>query len=174
MTVRRIWHGRRGFTLVELIIVITAVAVLTGIIGVSVDEVIRDTRLSNAATRALADVRYAQELAMAHRREVDVYVNTGADLYELKWHDTGTYVSSPIDDEDMIVRFNQGEYVDVGIALSGLGGRLSFTSDGEPLINGSPFENEVSVMFLNSEVHVVIYPSGYSCLEEAVGGGGCI
>lgn len=111
---------------------------------------------------------------MAHRREVDVYVNTGADLYELKWHDTGTYVSSPIDDEDMIVRFNQGEYVDVGIALSGLGGRLSFTSDGEPLINGSPFENEVSVMFLNSEVHVVIYPSGYSCLEEAVGGGGCI
>ena len=164
----------RGFTLVELIIVITAVAVLTGIRGVSVDEVIRDTRLSNAATRALADVRYAQELAMAHRREVDVYVNTGADLYELKWHDTGTYVSSPIDDEDMIVRFNQGEYVDVGIVLSGLGGRLSFTSDGEPLINGSPFENEVSVMFLNSEVHVVIYPSGYSCLEEAVGGGGCI
>ena len=168
----RFFRQRRGFTLVELIVVIVVVSILAGAVGVSVDEVNSNTRLSNAATRALADVRYAQELAMTHRREVDVYVTAASDRYEVKWHDTGAYVTSSISEDDLDVYFHQGEYNDVDITSSGLGGRLSFTALGGPLINGSSFSTEKSVMFLNSKIHVVIYPSGYSCIEQTVGGGG--
>ena len=164
------FRQREGFTIVELVVVIMVISVFAGVVGVSVDQVNENTRLSNAATRALADVRYAQELALANRREVDVYVTSGADKYEVKWHDTGGYVVSPVNDENLIVQFNQGDYHDVSITSSGLGGRLSFSATGEPLINGSPFSSPVSVMLLNSRIHVVIYSSGFSALEEVVGG----
>jgi len=165
--------SKKGFTLVELIVVMVIVAAFTGAIGISVDSVNRNTRLSNAATRALADVRYAQEMAMTYGREVDVFVTVGSNKYEVKWHDTGAYVPSSLDGSDLIVTFNQGDYSGVTITSSGFAGRLSFTSKGEPWINGSSFGLEKSVMFLNSEIHLVIYPSGYSVLEKTVGGGGC-
>lgn len=147
------------------------VSIFAGVVGVSVDEVNKDTRLSNAASRALADIRYAHELAMAHRREVDIYVDTSLDNYVLKWHDTGAYVTSPVTGDDLVVTFNRGEYADVDITSSGLGGRLSFTALGAPLIGGSTFSSETTVMYLNSKLYLVIYPSGYAALHQIVSGG---
>ena len=168
------FRRNKGFTIVELIVVIAIVGILSGVVGVVVNDVNSETRLSNAATRALADVRYAQEMAMAHHREVDLFVTSASDKYETKWNDTGGYLPSGVDGSDAIVMFNHGDYHDVNITSSGLGGRLSFSATGEPLINGSPFSEETSVMLLNNKIHVVIYPSGYSSLEEVVGsGGGC-
>ena len=110
---------------------------------------------------------------MAMGEEVDYDVIVGSDKYTVTYRNGG-FVESPLDGSDLSVQFNTGQYSDVSITSSGLGGRLSFNSLGEPLINGSPFSSEKSVMFLNSRIHVVIYPSGYSCLEETVGGGsGC-
>ena len=165
---------KQGFTIIEVIVVLVIVVLLTGVVGVSVNTLNEDTRLSNASTRALAEVRYAQEMAMTHGREVDFVVTPGSDRYEVQWHDNGSYVPSAIDGSDLIVTFNQGEYQGVVMTSSGLGGLLSFTPLGEPLINGSSFSSVKSIMFLNSKIHVTIYPSGYSCLEEVVGGGaGC-
>lgn len=166
-------YGVEGFTFIELIVVLSVIGIIVSTVGVSINQINSDTRLSNAASRALADVRYAQEMAMTHRREVDVFVTTSSDKYEVKWHDTGSYVSSPVDGNDLIVNFNQDEYKDVAITSSGLGGRLSFTSIGEPLINGSSFSSPTSVVHLNSKIYVFIYSSGYSCLEQSAEGGGC-
>ena len=167
------WKKRDGYTLIELIVVIVIVSVLTGVIGVSVDGMNKNTRLHNAANMALADIRFAHELAMTHRSEVDIVVTPAADQYEVKWGTTGIYVPSPLDGGNLIVNFNQGEYSDVSITASSLSGPLSFNAIGEPLINGATFATETSVMLLNSKMHIVVYPSGYVCIKETEGGGGC-
>lgn len=166
----------KGFTLVELIVVIVVISILTGTVSVSMNDINKKTRLSNAATKALADVRYAQEMAMSNNREVSVIVTASSEKYEVKWQDTGAYIPSSTDkNENLSVEFGTGEYKQIEIISSGIGSRLTFTPLGEPLINGSRFSNETSVMLLNNEVHVVVYPSGYTCLEEVIGSGctGC-
>jgi prepilin-type N-terminal cleavage/methylation domain-containing protein len=163
----------RGFTLVEFIVVIFVVTIITGAVTVSVTDLNDNTRVSNAASRALADVRYAQEMAMSHRREADVIVDVGNQRYDIRWHDDSTFLPSLLDGSPLRVLMDQGLTDGVAITSSGLGGRLSFNDIGEPLIGGVRFNTEKSVMFLNSKVHVVIYPSGYSCLEETLGSGGC-
>ena len=158
---------------IELIVTLSVMAIFTGAITVSVGDINSSTRLSNAASQALADVRYGQELAMAHRREVDVIINVGGDYYEIRWHDDGTYVPSPYGSGDAKVQFGTGDFSDVSIISTQFSTRLSFTSTGQPLQNGGSFSNPLSIMLLNSKIHVVVYSSGYSALEEIVGTGGC-
>ncbi len=159
-----------GFTLVELIITLTIIIIMAGVVGVSFNDLNDNVRLSTAANRALADVRYAQELAMSHRRAVDVIVNTGADSYEFKWNDTGDYIASPYDAEDFIVTFNQGDYAGVDIISTGIGSGFTFSATGLPSIPSGPR----SVMLLNGDVYVSVYESGMTKLEENIGsGGGC-
>jgi prepilin-type N-terminal cleavage/methylation domain-containing protein len=165
---------REGFSLVELIVVIAVVGILSVVIGTTVSGVNNDTRLANAGAHALADVRYAQEMAMSHRREVDVLVYPSTESYEVKWHDTGAFVPSSLDESnDCQVNFNQGEYHDVVISSSGLGGRLSFTATGTPLINGAPLTSEKMVLTLNGRIFIVVFPSGYAEMGEVVGASGC-
>jgi prepilin-type N-terminal cleavage/methylation domain-containing protein len=180
---RRVWHstlrrirGQKGFTLVEIIVVISVVMILTGTVGVQVTNMNENTRLSNAASRAMADIRYAQELAMTQQREVDVFVTVGQNKYEIKWHDTGMPVPNPQSTQNLTVLFNQDDYTGVTMTSSGLGGnRLSFTPGGEPLIGGARFSNGRSVMLLNNKIYVSVYSSGYTCVEQTVGSGctGC-
>ncbi len=166
----------KGFTLVELIVVIVIITILTGTVSVSFNDINEKTRLSNASTKALADVRYAQELAMSNNREINIYVTPSNETYDIKWQDTGAYVPSATDNgENLTVTFGVGEYKQIDIVSTSIGNRLSFTALGEPMINGSRFTRSTSVMFLNSTIHLVVYPSGYTCLEEVVGSGctGC-
>jgi prepilin-type N-terminal cleavage/methylation domain-containing protein len=163
---------RRGFTLFELIIVLVIIAIFAGTIGVVVDDVNDNTRISNAAARALADVRYAAEMAMTYRRVVHFTVLEGSNKYEAKWH-SGSFLASSLDGSNMVVQFGDGEYKDVTITSTGLSGRLSFSSIGEPFISDARFGTATSVMCLNSEVHVVVYPSGHVALQRVEGGTGC-
>jgi prepilin-type N-terminal cleavage/methylation domain-containing protein len=162
----------RGFTLVELVIAVTVVAVLTVTVVVGVSDINRNTQLSNAAARALADVRYAHELAMANRREVDIIVNVASNRYEIRWHDDGSYVPSPYGSGDAVTYFGTGQFSDITITSSQLSSRLSFNSYGTPLNGGSTFTEKLSIMLINSKVHVGILSSGYTGLEE-VSTGGC-
>ncbi|MCK5145890.1 prepilin-type N-terminal cleavage/methylation domain-containing protein [bacterium] len=168
------WKGESGFTLLELITVMVIVGIVTGVVSVSVDSVNEDMRLSNAANRALADIRHAQEMAMTHRRQVDVYVVAGQNQYYAKWNDTNAYLDSPTENGHLDVHLNTGEYHGVTMS-SGLSGILSFTATGEPLLNGSRIgdTNGRSVMFLNNRIYVTFYRSGLTTIEKTVGGGGC-
>ncbi len=167
-------RSRKGFTLIELIVVITAVAFLTGVVGVNVQHTNQQTTIFNAANKALADLRYAEEVAMTTHRRVDFIVNQGANKYEVKYHSDGTYVkSSTSDDDDLIVQLGSGISSGVTITSSATGNTLSFMEWGEPALNGATFTGERSVARFNSHMHLIIVESGYAYLAEEVGGSGC-
>jgi len=158
-----------GFTLVELIIVICIVSIMAGAVSFGVASIDRDSRLSNAANRALADLRYAQEVAMSERREVNF--NIGSTGYTVTYQGGGSVVSAYDPTEVMACDFNVREYKGVTIT-SAVSGRLSFTSTGAPMLNGAALAATTSVMTLNSRATITMYSSGMSELFST-GGGGC-
>lgn len=163
---------QKGFTLVEIIVVVVVIAIIGGTVMVSTESVNENTRLTNAGYRALSDVRYAQELAMTHNRTVNFIASTGSNGYDVKWADTGHHVQTLLDQENLIVRFGSSEYRGVTLTTA-LSSTLSFDSKGEPWIGGSRMTTDSQlVMRLNSSIYVTIYRTGYSDLQKP-GGSGC-
>lgn len=165
---------QRGFTLIELIIVMTVIAVMSGAIGVSVNQANEDIRLSNALLQAQADMRYALETAMSQNRDVYVTVSTGSDSYRAQFLDDNSYLKSPVTGEDLYVTLPDG----IDITSTGLsGGVVRFSPSGLPTNNGSIFSGSISIMKVNNIKYLSVYSSGYICLEDAVGSrpgcGGC-
>jgi prepilin-type N-terminal cleavage/methylation domain-containing protein len=170
---RKSLRSKKGFTVIELIIVITAVAVLTGVVGVNMQHTNETTTLFNAANKALADIRYAEEVAMSTHREVDFLVYESANRYEVQYADDGSYVKSPLTGENLIVQLDDGMFSGVEISSSATDAALSFTATGEPNLNGSTFNGERSVARFNNAIHLIIVETGFAYLDEEVGGTGC-
>ncbi len=165
---------RCGFTLVELVIVMVVSGILVLGVTVSIGRIDEDSRLAVTAGRALADLRYAQEKAMAEQKEVNFWVSN-SNTYWATYQATGSPVLSSLQ-EPLQVQLNQGDSRGVVITSTDLGGsRLSFNLDGIPLLNGSPLSNQLTVMVLNGKINIVLYPSGYSVINptESGCGGGC-
>ncbi|MBN2414440.1 prepilin-type N-terminal cleavage/methylation domain-containing protein [bacterium] len=160
-----------GYTLIELVVVISIIGILTGTVSVSMSDLNLTARLSNAAYRSLADFRYAQELAMSERRSVDIFVDAGAERYEIKYNDTGAYVQSPSSDGNLIVTLNQNEYKDVVVTSTGISSKLTFTPTGEALLNGSSFTSDTSILLLNDQIYVAVTGGGLVTLGKRTSSG---
>jgi len=155
--------------LIELVIVISIVSIMAGAVSIGIGVIDKDTKLGNAANRALADIRYAQEVAMSERRQVNF--NMGSSGYSVTYQ-AGGYVQSPYNPaEAMVVDFNDEAFSGVSIT-STAGGNLSFSSTGAPLLNASPVTTTTSVMTLNGKASIMLYSSGMTELFST-GGGGC-
>ena len=163
---------RLGFTLAELIVVMAVTGILLTVVTISVSRIDEDSRLSVAAARALADLRYAQERAMAEQKEVSFSVNQGANQYWATYQESGQPLLSSLK-TPLKVQLNQGDSKGVVITSTQVGvGQLSFNSDGLPLLNGSALTTQVTVMFLNNKMNIVLFPSGYSVINPVPGGCG--
>lgn len=178
-------HGGRrrspGFTLVEIVVVITVIAVFSGVVTISFGKFDQDSRLNITAGKALADLRYAQEVAMTERMEVNFYV-TPATRYYANYQATAANVKSPLNpSKSLSVILNASgptsDPTSKGVVITSSavsGSRLSFNSDGVPLLNGNVLANQVSVMLLNGKQNIVLFPSGYSVINPVSGAcGGC-
>jgi len=163
----------KGFSIVELVVVIVIVGILAGAVTISVDEVNYSTQVSNAAYKSLAYLRFAQEMAMTERRTVQFNINVATDIYEARWVDTGLLLPDPDGNGDFIVNLAEEYHGVVDVVSSGLGGALTFDKEGKPWINGSYFTGGRSVMYFNGRYHLSIYETGFSNLEESEGSGGC-
>lgn len=162
-----------GYTLVELIVVISIIAILAGTITVSMTESYSDAQIVNAISMALADVRYAQEMAVTRRRSVDIRVTQGSNMYEAYWTGTSDYLTSPATGEDLVVTFGTGQYSNITMTSSELGGVLRFDFEGRPTINGSNFGDDTEILSLNDKYQIIVEPSGLTYFYDPYGGWGC-
>ena len=129
-------RGSPGFTMVELVIVLAVMGALIGTFSLTLGNINEQSRLTTAAGTALSDLRYSQEVAMTERREVNFNVYASSNMYYASYQATGAGIVSPLNaSRPLYVTLNYGDSKGVTITSSGLGGRLSFNSDGLPLIN---------------------------------------
>lgn len=68
-------QGEKGFTLIELVLVIVVVAILAAVVSLSIGN-IETIRLNNAAGKVVADLRYAQQLATTTRLRHGLTLNS--------------------------------------------------------------------------------------------------
>ena len=80
-----------GYTIFELIIFMVVMGILATVIGINIVNYNDTVKLDRAGRMVLADVRYAQEMAMSSNRGVDF--NVGTTGYSLTWDD-GTILQS--------------------------------------------------------------------------------
>jgi type II secretory pathway pseudopilin PulG len=164
--------NEKGYTFIELIAIISIILVLSGSMSVSVDKMNKNAVLLNAAEKALADVRFSQEIAISNRRDVNFNVLPGSDRYYAVYQDDGSYVTDARG-ANLDVLFGPGtDYRNVAITSTQTGTRLNFTGMGEPLSSGSNFDANLVVMSLNGKVDVVVWGSGLTTFESSGGGGG--
>jgi len=161
----------RGFTLIELTVVIVFIGIMAGGVTLSIEQINENSRLSNAYYKALADFRYAQEMAMAHRRPVIIRVNVSSNLYKAQYNDNSEYVTTPYGGEDMRIYLGSGEYKDVVITDTELPGEVVIiNSSGVP---DNISDDETVMMQLNGRIRIFIEPSGFIHIEDITGTHGC-
>lgn len=165
----RFFTSRKGYTLFELIMVIGIISVFTGVVHLEFEETHRKARVMNAATQALADLRYAQQMAMTQRQPVDFIVDVAGNTYTAER--SGAVLQSATKTGDLYVDFDDINDVDMSM---GIGAVLSFDAQGLPTYGGASFEDELPVFRINDDVYLCILPSGFSYLnDELYDGSGC-
>jgi prepilin-type N-terminal cleavage/methylation domain-containing protein len=167
----RFFRMRKGFTMFEMVVVMGIVAVFTGVVQIEFDEMHRKTHVSNSATQALADLRYAQEMAMTYRHPVNFIVNVSNNTYTAQWSGTGVTLPSSTQTGDLIVDFDDVQDVSMSMGISST---LSFDEQGHPFYGGASFDDELPVFRINEDIYLCVLPSGFSYLNyELYEGGGC-
>jgi prepilin-type N-terminal cleavage/methylation domain-containing protein len=165
------WRNK-GFTLIELIIVMVISGILITGLTVSTGNIDHTSRTANAAFQALSDIRYAQETAMEQGR--DVLFSVGANQWSASFQDTGELLNSPSGGgSGLIVHLNAGEYSGVNIDYTQLS-TVRFSGTGKPMTSGGVGLTDMrTVLRLNGTQSLYVYPSGYTVLNSSVTSCGC-
>jgi prepilin-type N-terminal cleavage/methylation domain-containing protein len=130
-------RGEKGFTLVELIIVVATISLLTWV--ALPRSYVTDTRLQTAARKVKEDIRYAQELAMikGQRHQIRFFSSTNpspTNRYEIVTA-AGQAVKNPLTGGgSYVVDFNSGTFSGVQIDANIT---VQFDSLGRPDVGGS-------------------------------------
>jgi prepilin-type N-terminal cleavage/methylation domain-containing protein len=83
--------GERGYTFIELAVVLVVVAVLTSIAYWRMGPGLLQARVNRAAWTVAADLQYAQLVAARERRPVVIIVSSSARSYAIREH-SGTMI----------------------------------------------------------------------------------
>lgn len=92
--------GERGFTLIELMVVVLIIGLMTAGIVLSVGVTGRDNQLEKESDRALALINYAREKAELQTREFGLYL--GEYDYQFLTYDPRRGFWRPVDEDDAL------------------------------------------------------------------------
>lgn len=82
-------EARRGFTIIELLIVVAIMGVLVGIAGPAMSRIVRHNRVNRAATVIAADLQNAFAVAARQREPVRISANAATKSYQFVDRKTG-------------------------------------------------------------------------------------
>lgn len=139
--------NQKGFSLLELLVVITLVGLMLGLVGFSVGRGVTSTQIRNASKEIAASLRYTRSLAM-RTREQQVFI---VDIEARTWQ-AGNRPAKPfVKDMDITILTARSELTGEnagGIRFfpdgSSTGGRVTLTVDER--------EWEVGVEWLTGEI----------------------
>lgn len=162
--IKNLYGNANGFSLVELIIVMVVAGIVIAASGLMINQANQGSKQGKALHRLLADIRFAQETAVAQNTSVNFTVS--GNNYNATYTATpSVYLISPISGGNLNVQMNSGDYSGVSITSTNLGGGLTFNRIGEPLMGGANIQITVTVATLTGGRSVMINPAGYTFIQ---------
>lgn len=148
--------NERGFTLVELIIVLTIASILAAVFVARFDTAHESLQFDGMIRKIAADVRYAREMALTGGQGTRVYIEQGNNRYSLRWAD-GVYMTNPMGGGNFVVDLGHGDFGSVQITSTAFSnGRLDFTRAGLPRNAGAQFSGKLNLITLNNQKRITI------------------
>jgi prepilin-type N-terminal cleavage/methylation domain-containing protein len=155
------WTTEKGFTLIELIVVIVLAGILTYVAATKMTGSVADIGEGVAIRKVAADARYAQQIAITDGATVRFVVDVANNRYSLKWLDD-SYLKKPVGKQDYIVQFGTGDYAGLNIiSCEFVNDVLEFNRKGEPLNGGSIYNGTLVLLNLNNATSVEVAGTGY-------------
>lgn len=150
-------RNSKGFTLVEVIIVLTIVIILSRVVIVAVAAQIKSIKLNNAADKMVSDLLFAKTMANGTGVWYGVSVEADPVNNYSVYTTNGTIDSIVIDPSDKTSSYTILLNTDYGIkissvAIAGGGKRIEFRPDGTPFTDkfaASPLSSESVVTLTN-------------------------
>ncbi len=150
--------AQSGFTLAEIVVVLTVVGIMLAIGLIKITKGQRTSQIHAAAAQLVADLEFAQETAIATGREVRVHLDLENNRYSLTWAD-GTLLRTPAGNRPFVVTFGSGRFKSVHLQGCQLNGHmLRFRPNGHPMDSGGGLTSERLVANLNGLYAVYVQP----------------
>ena len=151
---------RRGFTIIELVMVITILAIIALAFASESISNLGNNNLAAASNRLLSDLRYAQQLAIDSHESCGISFDRSDESYFVYKGDVSTVALDPYTKKPLVVDYDTDSlYAGVNLANTNFGDDISFdylgvpydsdgnalTSQGQIVLRVNPFRNRVRV-----------------------------
>ena len=147
-----------GFTFIEVVVVITIMAILAAVAIVVFNNSSNDFQVNAAVRKIISDVQYAQDLSMTTGNHVKVKFEIGNNRYSLLWVDDSP-VPNIMGSGNFVVSLGSGAFKNVEITDTELtGGILKFDTVGEPFSDAALIFSPTLIVELNHQKQIYITP----------------
>ena len=124
-------HRGRGVTLFELLIALILIVIISAVMALMIP--LRTHKLSAAAQKMAADVRYAQQLAVSKQIPAGVLFDTGADVYSVFIASTNNTTVDPFTGSAFVIDYrSEPALKGIDISSTNFGSSVSFDYMGTP------------------------------------------
>lgn len=149
---------KKGYTIIELIMVIVIVGILATL-SIPRFQSFYYIKLNGAMKKVIADIRYAQQLAISRHESYNIIFNTANETYEVRRVSDSSYAVNPFSRGNFIVNFTSDpQYNGIKIDSTSFGGTLQFDWQGIPRNGaGTALSAEGSVVFSYQNNVMTIY-----------------
>lgn len=161
---------RSAYTLIELVTVISILAILAVFVGGPTMSYIGDMRSSAAGARLASDIRYVQRLALASGRRTWVNIDASGNQYALYIEDVDNpgkagrlALVHPLDQSTTPMTFGSGPFT--GVSISGVS--INGTNEIEFDSFGVPYDGDGNALTSYGEVQLT---NGIAVRVQPVGG----